>query len=152
LLPTTTDPAFVFSDMRMVYLNPHGRLLEFQALPRQIEEEPAAVQAPDWQPLFDAAGLTRSAFHEVEPRWLPRGHADVRAAWEGPMPDIAGTTLRVEAAAYRGRVIFFNAIAPWTLAARDVAPVQASFGLVLFTIAGLIGMMIVVAGALLARR
>jgi len=153
LLPTTTDPPFVLSDMRMLYLNPHGRLLEFQALPRQIEDEPAAaVQAPDWQPLFDAAGLTRSAFHEVEPRWLARGHADVRAAWEGPQPDIAGTTLRVEAAAYRGRVIFFNAIAPWTLAARDVAPVQASFGLVLFTIAGLIGMMIVVAGALLARR
>ena len=152
LLPTTTDPPFIFSDMRMVYLDPHGRLLEFQALPPQVEEDGPSVAAPDWQPLFDAAGLTRSAFHEVEPRWLPRGHSDVRAAWEGPLPDMAGLTLRVEAAAYRGRVIFFNAIAPWTRPTRVVAARSASIGSVLATLANVIGVLISIAGAFLARR
>jgi serine/threonine-protein kinase len=152
-LPTTTDPAFVSSNMRMVYLDPHGRLIEFQALPPQVEEVPdAAAAAPDWQPLFDAAGLDRSAFHEVEPRWLPRGHADVRAAWEGPLPDVAGTMMRVEAAAYRGQVIFFNAIAPWTRPTRNVTPPPATLGSALFTVAGVISMLIMIAGAFLARR
>jgi hypothetical protein len=153
LQPTTTDPAFVSSNMRMVYLDPHGRLLEFQALPPQVEEAPAgAAAAPDWQPLFDAAGLDRSAFHDVEPRWLPRGHADVRAAWEGPLPDVAGTVMRVEAAAYRGQVIFFNAIAPWTRPTRNVTPQPTTLGSTLFTIAGAISMLIMIAGAFLARR
>jgi len=153
LLPTTADPPFVLSDMRMVYLDPHGRLLEFQALPPQVEEDrssPAA--APDWQPLFTAAGLARTAFHEVEPRWLPRGHADVRAAWEGPLPDMAGLTLRLEAAAYRGRVIFFSAIAPWTRPTRVAAPPAASIGTVLALLANLIGVLITIAAAFLARR
>jgi hypothetical protein len=152
-LPTSADPPFVLSDMRMVYLDPHGRLLEFQALPPQVDEGPvAAAIAPDWTPLFDAAGLTRSAFHEADPRWLPRGQADVRAAWEGPLPDMPGMTLRLEAASYRGRPIFFSVIAPWTRPTRVAAPPAASIGSVLGTLANVTGLLITVAAAFLARR
>ncbi len=71
-LPTSADPPFVFSGMRMVYLDARGRLLEFQALSPQVDESPAApTAAPDWAPLFEFAGLSRAAFHEVEPLWLP---------------------------------------------------------------------------------
>ena len=126
-LPTTADPPFVFAGMRMVYLDPHGRLVEFQALSPQVDDGVTAPP-PDWTPLFDYAGLSRSAFHEVTPRWLPRNQADVRAAWEGPFPDMPGMTLRVEAAAYHGQPVFFNVIAPWTRPTRNIAPRQDSIG------------------------
>ena len=67
-------------------------------------------------------GCRDRAFHEVTPLWLPRNQADVRAAWEGPFPDMPGMTLRVEAAAYHGRPVFFNVVAPWTRPTRNMAP------------------------------
>jgi hypothetical protein len=154
LLPTTSDPPFVVSNMRMVYLDPNGRLLEFQALSPQVDEGPApAVTAPDWTPLFEYAGLTRSAFHEVEPRWLARSQADVRAAWEGPFPEMPGLVLRLEAASYRGRIVFFNVVAPWTRPTRVAATATGwSIGSIVGTLANLIGVLITIAGAFLARR
>jgi hypothetical protein len=150
-LPSSNDPPFVVSDMRMVYLDPHGRLVEFDALSPQVDEGGAAV-VPDWAPLFALAGLTRSAFHDVEPRWQPRSQADVRAAWEGPAPDMPGGTLRVEAASYHGRVVFFNAVAPWTRPTRAVGPPATSFVGVLFDASNMISLLITIAAALLARR
>src|SRR6185369_3186759 len=126
-LPTSADPPFVFSGMRMIYLDPHGRLVEFQSLSPQVDEGGTAP-APDWTQLFEYAGLLRSAFHEVTPRWLPRNQADVRAAWEGPFPDMPGMTLRVEAASYRGKPVFFTVVAPWTRPTRIVAPPGTSIG------------------------
>ena len=105
---------------------PNGRLIEFHAIPSQIDPDGAVAPAPDWAPLFSAAGLTMSTFHAVEPRWLPRSQSDSRVAWEGPLPGFDGSTVRVEAASYRGQTIFFNVIAPWTRQTREVpAPLSA---------------------------
>src|SRR5262249_22090617 len=113
-LPSPGDPPFTVSGMLLVWLDPSGRLVEFHAVPPQVDPDMAAAPAPDWAPLLDAAGLSLSAFHPVPAHWLPRNEADVRAAWEGPLPDIPGETARVEAAAYRGRPIFFQLVLPWT--------------------------------------
>jgi hypothetical protein len=142
------DPPFVFRHAHGVSTRTDGCSSSSAPSSGEASRHGGAGLAP----LFDAAGLTRSAFHEVEPRWLPRGHSDVRAAWEGPLPDMAGLTLRVEAAAYRGRVIFFNAVAPWTRPTRVVAARAASIGSVLATLASVIGVLITIAGAFLARR
>ena len=150
-LPTTSDPPFVTAGMNMVYLDPNGRLIEFQALSPQVDDGVTAP-APDWTPLFELAGLSRPAFHEVTPLWLPRNHADVRAAWEGPFPDMPGLTLRVEAAAYHGKPVFFNIVAPWTRATRNMAPRTASIGSIVNTIANVIAVLIMIASAFLARR
>jgi hypothetical protein len=150
-LPSTTDPPFVSAGMRMVYLDPNARLIEFQALSPQVDDG-VAGPPPDWTPLFEFAGLSRSAFHEVTPLWLPRNHADVRAAWEGPFPDMPGMTLRVEAAAYHGKPVFFNMVAPWTRATRNMAPRAASIGTMVGTLASVIGVLIMIASAFLARR
>jgi serine/threonine-protein kinase len=150
-LPTSADPPFVFSGMRMIYLDPHGRLVEFQSLSPQVDEGGTAP-APDWTQLFEYAGLLRSAFHEVTPRWLPRNQADVRAAWEGPFPDMPGMTLRVEAASYRGKPVFFTVVAPWTRPTRIVAPPGTSIGATVATLANVIGVLIMIASAFLARR
>jgi hypothetical protein len=73
--------------------------------------------------LFDAAGLDMSAFASAEPEWTPALFADTRAAWTGPVPNIPGETLRIEAAAYRGKAVYFHQIAPWTTPTRMPATV-----------------------------
>ena len=110
----SADPPFVFSDMRMVCLDPHGRLLEFQALPPQVEEGQPSTAAPDWQPLFDAAGLTRSprftrSNRDGAARPLRRPYGVGRAAAGHGGCDPAGRGGGVSRPP-----IFFNALPPWT--------------------------------------
>jgi hypothetical protein len=152
--PTTADPPLVMSNMRLIALDPHGRLVEFHSIPPQVEDPGAAgtESAPDWAPLFDAAGLTVQSFHPVQPRWTPRGTADARSAWEGPLPDVPGVTARVEAAAYRGRPIFFSVIPPWTIPARTAIETSTLLNRVLTGAAVVIAFGLLVAAALLARR
>ncbi len=154
LRPTAGDPPLVVSDMRLVRLDPQGRLVEFHSIPPQVED-PAATPGgpPDWSPLFEAAGLNTAAFKPVDPRWTPRGLADVRAAWEGALPDVPGATARVEAAGYRGRPIFFAVVAPWTQPTRMAPPPQPrSTDQIIATLSGVVGALIVAAAALLGRR
>jgi hypothetical protein len=81
-------------------------------------EAPSTSAPVDWTPLFRAASLEFSAFKPVAPQWTPRVYADTRAAWIGPLPGLPDQQLRVEAAAYRGRAVAFQQIAPWTRATR----------------------------------
>jgi serine/threonine protein kinase len=151
-LPSPSDPPLTVSGMRFIRVDPFGRLREFFGVPPQLEEPHAPERSPDWTPLFAAAGIDPAQFHPVEPRWLPRNHADARAAWEGPFPDVPGVTARIEAAAYRGRPIFFSLIGPWTTATREVVAPAASLDSVISTTATVIGNLVIVASALLARR
>jgi len=151
--PTTTDPPLVMSDMRLIALDPHGRLVEFHSIPPQVEDaDGGAAAAPDWAPLFDAAGLALPSFHAVQPRWTPRGISDARAAWEGPLPDVPGVTTRVEAAAYRGRPVFFSVIPPWTIPARTAIETSTRLNRILTGAAVVVAFVLLVASAMLARR
>ena len=49
-----------------------------------------------------------------QPRWIPPIFADARAAWEGAYPDRPDVPIRIEAAAVRGRPVYFEIVAPWT--------------------------------------
>jgi hypothetical protein len=111
------DPPLDVSGMSLVVLDTSGRLVHFEAIPPQKEESAAPAAAPDWATLFRLAGLDQAAFHPVAPVWLPRGTADARQAWEGPVPD-GPATVRIEAAAWHGRPIYFQIVAPWTRPAR----------------------------------
>jgi serine/threonine-protein kinase len=151
--PTESDPPLVLSDMRLVRLDPHGRLVEFHSLPPQVEDaDGGSAAVPDWTPLFDAAGLAPSSFHAVPPRWTPRGDADVRSAWEGPLPGVPGVTALVEGAAYRGRPIFFSVIPPWTTPGRVAEAPRRGLDRVLTTLAVIMAFVLLAAAALLARR
>jgi hypothetical protein len=152
LLPSAGDPPFVISGMDLVRLDPQGRLTEFHAIPPQIEDATDASRAPEWSRLFDAAGLPMAAFHAVDPRWMPRSNADTRAAWEGTMPELPGVTARVEAAAYRGRPMFFALIGPWTRPTRTASAPRASLIDTIATIANAIGLLLLAAAAFLAHR
>ena len=111
------DPPLLISGMTTVVLDPDGRLVRFSAVPPQVDAS-WAQKPVDWKPMFDAAGLDFAAFKPVAPEWTPPFFADTRLAWVGPQPGLDGTQLRIEAAAYAGRPVYFYPVAPWATPAR----------------------------------
>jgi hypothetical protein len=110
-----SKPGLDVTDMAGVTYDMSGRLLRFYAIPPQVESDAAAPPAsPDWSRLFAEARLDPGAFREASPRWTPLFHTDARAAWEGAWPDRKDLPVRIEAAAYRGRPVWFEVISPWT--------------------------------------
>jgi len=118
---TFNDPPSTFSGMVNVRLDVNGRLLYFQAIPPQKEENPKPAITPDWQPLFAAAGLNLADLHAATPVWNSLASSDTRAAWDGSWP---GSTrpLHVEAAAWQGKPVYFMLAGPWTTPERMPAP------------------------------
>ncbi len=108
------DPKPTLSGMIDVRLDPQGRLTYLEALPPEKEEPPAHIPAPDWSALFAAAGLDMSKFQSATPIWASLAASDVRQAWTGEWPGFNHRPLRVEAAAWHGRPVFFSLIGPWT--------------------------------------
>jgi serine/threonine-protein kinase len=135
---TPSDPPLNDSDMRLVALDTLGRLVEFHAVPVQLDTDASPAAPPRWDVLFAAAGLPMGAFWPVTPQWTPRDYADIRAAWEGPLPDQPQHRVRVEAAAYRGRPVSFSLVGPWSRPSRmeplkrsavDTVVIGMAFGL-----------------------
>ena len=108
------DPPNSISGMCQILLDPQGRLLKFEAVPPQLDTSAEAETAPNWGGLFGAAGLDANRFKTVPPQWTPLITSDARAAWEGNWPGHPELPLRVEAAAYRGKPVYFNLVSPWT--------------------------------------
>ncbi|HEX7957800.1 MAG TPA: serine/threonine-protein kinase [Pyrinomonadaceae bacterium] len=110
-----SDPPPTLPGMRGVKLDTLGRLREFYARPPQFDEaKSGAASAPDWGRLFTLAGLDPSRFTPAEAVWNPESAFDARAAWTGTAAESPDIPLRVEAAAYRGQVVFFKLVGPWT--------------------------------------
>ncbi len=117
------DPPSLLTGMTVTELDTEGRLLQFLAVPKQIEPTDAVATAePDWPAAFALAGLRFEDFRETTSQWTPRVHSDTRRAWEGEWPELPGHPIRVEAAAYRGRIVVFDQVAPWSRATREVPP------------------------------
>jgi serine/threonine protein kinase len=149
-----TDPPTTLSGMINLELDPQGRLTYFQALPPEKEDaatQPVSPAAFDAGTLFVAAGLDRAQFHAAQPLWTSLAEADTRMAWTGTWP---GTTrpLRIEAAAWRGKTVFFRLIGDWTKPARTKSP-ERSLGKRAGQIFGLSLLIALLLGAaFLARR
>ncbi len=109
---TRADPPPDVSGMAEVVLDPRGRLLSFQAVPPRVEE-PGERPEPDWTPLFQEAGLEPSGFQSVPPRWAAPVDSDRKAAWSGVYAGDEDVPVRVEAAAYHGRPVWFAVLLPW---------------------------------------
>lgn len=107
------DPPRDVVGMVNVALDPFGRLLFFRAVPPQMDQTNGAPSAPDWTALFAAAGLDPARFSPTEPKWTPPRFSDARAAWTGVYPDQPDIPLRIEAAAFRGKPVYFQLLAPW---------------------------------------
>ena len=147
-----TDPPFDRTGQSLVVLDTKGRLVEFRRVPPQVRRIGDPAARPQWDAVFRAAGLDPKAFTPVDPEWSPKDFADTRAAWEGPLPDVAGLRLRVEAAAYGGQVVSVFLVAPWSRA-RAMTPLSSATGLaqlrVLFVVAVNVALLL---GAILVAR
>jgi serine/threonine-protein kinase len=149
------DPSTTVSGMVNVKLDAKGRLIYFQAIPpqKEIQETAANSTSPDWTPLFAAANLDVSKLQPAASQWTSLGTADARAAWTGVWP---GSTrpLRVEAAAWHGKPVFFAMFGDWNKPWRMVAPSSDDDSR--NRISQIIGLLLAATGlgcgALLARR
>ena len=104
------DPALFYSGETEVGLDSAGRLNYFAAIGPQ-DSPPAVDPQPDWRALFANAELDWSHSHSIPATWLPDVPSDQSFAWESVT---GGRTVRVAAATYRGRVVFFRVFAPWS--------------------------------------
>jgi serine/threonine-protein kinase len=121
LVVTASDPPENVSGMIGVKLNPRGQLIRFGVVPPQIIEANAKTSEPDWKQAFDLAGLDFARFTPTTAQWMPNppGACDLQMAWTGVYGDQPELPIRVEAAAYRGKLVSFQIIAPYTQASRS---------------------------------
>ena len=108
------DPADDVPGMRSVSLDPQGRLLFLQAVPPSFAEPASSPKTPDWNLLFQAAGLDLSRFQTAEPQWTPSVAYDTRAAWSGSYPEAPDIPLHIEAAGFQGKPVYFIIAGPWS--------------------------------------
>jgi serine/threonine-protein kinase len=150
---TPADPPRTVSGMANLSLDMRGRLLAFEGVPPQTAPPREQSARPfDWSRLFAEAGLDPSAFRRVESVWTPPHAFDERAAWEGTYPEQPDSTLRIEAAAFRGRPVYFQLINPWNPPTRDVqTPMPASVRVFMAAVV-VIFFAMMLGAALLARR
>jgi predicted Ser/Thr protein kinase len=148
---TEDDPQPFTSGMIDVRLDPQGRLTYLEALPPQKSDSPGPSSAPDWDALFAAAGLDISKFQPTAPLWTSLADSDVRQAWTGQWPGYEHRPLRVEAAAWHGRPVFFSLIGPWTPAPRMAAPNLAAGQIVARAMVLVILLVPILAAVFLAR-
>jgi hypothetical protein len=116
------NPPILVSGMAGVELDMEGRPIEYYSVPPQLEDEAVAgqpVAEPDWGAVFRVAGLDPAAFQPATPRWTPPFDVDRRVAFVGRLAERPDLELRLEAAGHRGRVVWFQLVAPWTRAERQ---------------------------------
>jgi hypothetical protein len=97
-----------------------GRLIDFHAVPPQLDNSGNSARSADWGSLFAAADLDMSKFQQAAPEWVPLLDTDSRAAWTGTYPGHPDLPIRIEAAAWHGKPAYFEIVWPWTKPTRLV--------------------------------
>ena len=149
-------PALDVSGMASVYLDMEGRLHWFVAVPPQreppVDPNSIANVAPDWSVPFREAGLDIANFKSVPSTSIPLHAYDARAAWDGPDPAHQNLNTHVEAAAFRGKLIYFETIYPWDLPTRQEQPPESRFPKALTFLLIAIYLVALFGSLMLARR
>ncbi len=138
------DPPRVISGMIRLELDPKGRLINFEAVPPEVFSASAHPASPyNWDLLFSAADLDPSQFQPAQPTWNSLASSDTRAAWTGKWPG-TDRALRIEAAAFQGKPVFFRLISDWTEPSRmqekpaSTAKKAAQIGTLVILVIGLV--------------
>jgi serine/threonine-protein kinase len=150
--PSLHNPPLNISGQVGIVLDPRGRLLELHAVPPQFDDRATPAAAPDWGALFRAAALDQQRFAPAAPQWTPRLFADARAAWTGTMPEHPDVTVRVEAAAYAGKPVFFGLAWPWTEPTRMIERPRTRSETVLSSLGRILVLTVLAGAGLLAWR
>ncbi len=108
------NPPQIIPGMASLRLDTKGRLIYFSGVPLRVDEPSASAGEFDWAGVFKDAGFDLAAFESVEPQWTPPDAFDDRRAFSGKYPEAPDIAIRVEAAAYRGKLVSFEIVEPWT--------------------------------------
>ena len=145
-------PALDISGMASLFLDVKGQLRWFLAVPPQREPQTSEQVKADWSIPFRAAGLDIKNFQPVTSTWIPLHAYDERAAWDGVEPTNPNETVHVEAAAYRGRLVYFDTVYPWDRSSRQVEVSERTRNKVFTVMLIVICLLALFGSALLARR
>ncbi|HXA66555.1 MAG TPA: serine/threonine-protein kinase [Bryobacteraceae bacterium] len=143
-------PANVEPEMVRLALDAKGRLIALEARPRSAR---AAVQgteaehAFDWGALFAVADLNPARFTPVPPVATPPMAFDARAAWIGTYAADRPEQVRIEAAAWLGRPVYFDIAGDWHRQSELTGPPRP-----VLTVLAFLGVCAVGGAALLAWR
>jgi hypothetical protein len=146
------DPPRDVAGMTLIVVDAHGRLVQMEAVPAQLEPEaPGAAASVDWTRVLAETGVDPTTLAPTAPRWVPAVFADERAAWTARYADMPELPLRIEAAASRGKVVSLMVVRPWSKPARQPAPRSTSAAAAeIFSIATLIA--VIIGAVVFARR
>ena len=145
-------PALDISGMASLYLDVNGQLHWFLGVPPQREPQTSAVLKADWSIPFRAAGLDLKNFQPVTSTWVPLHAYDERAAWEGIDAAHPNDKIHVEAAAFHGKLVYFDTIYPWDASGRQEQPSESQRNKILTFMLIVISLLALFGSALLARR
>ena len=142
-----TNPPSILPGMATAWMDPSGNLLRLQVVPPEGDVAAADATPPrmDWSRLLAAANLKEGELNAANPIWNPPFHSDGRQAW-------TDQELRVEAASYRGRPVFFRLLGPWEKPAETATDPQTRGERVGQLLASIMFVSVLVGGLLLARR
>ncbi len=109
--PGFTNPAGFVPGMTSVRLAPDGALLELIAIGHH--DQPAPAVPLDWRIPFAKARLEPAEFESADSLSVPPIPVDEHRAWNRS-PNPGRVPLHVEAAAFRGRLVYFKLAWPWS--------------------------------------
>jgi len=139
--------------MASVIVDSRGRLRRLEAVPVQLESRAGPATDPDWTGLFRDAGLDPAAFAAVETEWVPPQPFDSRGEWTGVLPWAPDIEVRVAAAAFRGRPVYFEVLGPWAVPTRMVQTTPGSRSRAVANAAmALLAVALVISTLVLARK
>jgi hypothetical protein len=122
-----------------------------QILGEGVQGQVTASDPPAEDPGMIAVNFDPANCKTVEPRRNPPVCADTRAAWTVPMVERPEVTLRLEAAAYRGRPVSFIEVGPWTPAPGNSQDTSKSQHISIIFASCIVGSLLV-AGVVLAWK
>ncbi len=141
------DPPMMRAGMTFLRLAPSGAIWLFRAVPPDHASTPDPWPEPDWNQLFGLADLDIDEFESTDPIWAPPAASDMQRAWLN-----GDLEVRIEAAAFRGRPVWFEVIPAWRPI--DVGlPARPNIGLLVARFGGFgLAIIALLGTVLLARR
>ncbi len=111
---TSDWPPETQAGMMHLRIDPAGRLLRFQFVTPERDSASVPTLEMDWSGALKLAGFDAAQFKPAEPEWLSDGAFDQRKAWTGRDPSLSSEPIRLEAASWKGKLVYFQVVMPWT--------------------------------------
>lgn len=138
--PTTrtrrADPPFETPGEAIVDLDTRNRLVGFRVVSTEFDAGLSPTE-PDWSVFFALTDVDPSSVLPVAPGSRPTIRSDRELAWTARLAEQPKVEVRIEAASYRGRPVYFELVPPWTpeeeLARQGVGEMPPAVGALMLT-------------------